>query len=170
MLHNSKYFLLLIFLLLSIKGASAQEQSGVIFGTILKRNSPFAHRMHLHYGQGMFFGAQPSGNNGNFAFQNMPFGEYFAILGPIEEMPFSWRTNHFSLDKNNPVCYLNPIDPFLIRLLFPTDGASISTEKISKENPLIFRWTPYATLDITGESKAEYLIEIFSLDKKRKRK
>ena len=166
MLFNSKHSLLLIFLLLSINGASAQEQSGVIFGTILKRGLPFAHRMHLHYGSGLFFGAQPSGNNGNFAFQNMPFGEYFAILGPIEEIPFSWRTNHFSLDKNNPVCYLNPIDPFLIRLLFPTDGASISPEKISKENPLIFRWTPYAALDITGESKAEYLIEIFSVDKK----
>ena len=167
MLWNRNYpGILTVLLLVWIGTAIAQEQKGVVFGSILRRGEPFRHRMHLHYGMGMFFGAQPSGKNGNYAFQDIPFGEYFAILGPVEEIPFSWRTDHFSLDKDNPVFYLNSIDPFSIRLLYPTDGTSISPEKINNENPLIFRWTPYAELDITGESKAEYQIEIFSMDKK----
>ncbi|MDZ7260526.1 MAG: hypothetical protein ONB05_00190 [candidate division KSB1 bacterium] len=158
--------LLIIMLVFWTATAMAQEPKGVVFGSILKRGEPFKHRMHLHSGAGMFFGAQPSGANGNYAFVDLPLGEYFAILGPLEEIPFSWRTEKFTLDKDNPVYYLEAADPFSVRLLFPTDGASFSPDQINENNPMIFRWTPYSELDETGESKAEYLLEIFSMDKK----
>jgi len=166
LLNKNEIILLIAMILFFTMLATAQNQNGSIFGTILKRGEPFQHRMHLHYGAGMFYGAQPSGTNGNFAFSDVPFGEYFAILGSIEEIPFSWRTDKFSLDKENPVYYLESVDPFSVRIIFPTDGASFSPKEINKNKPLSFRWTPYLEMDITGESRAEYQIEIVSMDQK----
>jgi len=157
----------LIMMILSLlPGAlAAQQPQGTVYGTMLKSGAPFVHRMHLHYGSGMLLGIQPSGSNGNYAFDKLPLGEYFAIVAPLEECPFSWRTKKFSIDNDHPVYYIESIDVFSVRLLYPTDGSSISPDKIDYDRPLIFRWTPYAGLDLSGTAKAEYQIEIFSMDK-----
>lgn len=139
----------------------AQEKNGTIIGSIERRGKPFKHRMHLHYANGMFLGAQETGSNGNFAFTDLPMGEYFAILGAVEEVPFTWRTTKFSLDELNPVFSLGVIDPFKTKIIFPTDGASFSPENINENNPLIFRWTPFHDFDESGVSNVEYQVEIF---------
>lgn len=155
-------FLFIIF----VAVANAQDNKGMIIGSLSKRGKPFRHKVNLHHSSGMFFLSDSADKDGKYIIKNIPFGEYYLILYPIIEIPFSWRTEKFTLDKNNPVLTLGDLDPFSVRPIFPTDGSSISPDEIDKENPLIFRWTAYTELDESKTDKAKYQLEIFSMNKK----
>jgi hypothetical protein len=149
----------IVFNILNVDSLSySQEQKGVIAGLFLENAEPCSLQINLHrWDNKLYFGNTVSGKNGYYAFTDLPFGSYYLITHPVTAMPLQWLSEKVEITSESPVYIMPTIDGWSVKILYPTDGTQIEPKKISKKNPLVFRWTPYNGL-------AEYEVEIFSTD------
>lgn len=160
MLHG--LFALLCGLSLLASGDGSPAAQGVIVGRFTRDGEPLSARVNLHLKDtGLFFGSVESGQNGYFAFTDLPLGGYFLITNPVTDMPLQWSTTGtVELTQENPVAVLPPLECYAVRVVAPLDGTQVQPT-VSAQEPIRFEWTAYP-------GPAQYRVEVSSTDSTQK--
>lgn len=138
-----------VFLLLSLPALpgrtepSDEAPAGAIRGKFLRHAPTRPVKVNLHRGDGGFLRHLSPSPDGGFAAEGLHLGEYFLVTAPDRRLPVQWITPDLKLTEAKPVAELPPLDYLASVPVSPKRGQSYRRAVLTKDRPIIFRWSPY---------------------------